>query len=69
MIPWLKSLLYDPQSAANFLRTLIAAVGLIGPDLVNLGAAGWWIGKVLVVLAFLVKAGDKNPPAISIPTA
>ena len=65
MIPWIKSLLYDPQSAANFVRTTVAAVGLIGPDLVDLGRPGWWAGKVLVVLAFLVKAGDKNLPPTS----
>jgi len=66
MLVWLKDLLYDPNSAANFLRAFIAAVGIFGPDLVNLGAPGYWIGKVLAVVALLIKAGDKNPPS---PTA
>ena len=61
MLPWLKNLVYDQRSAANFVRSAVAAVGLIGPDIVNLGRVGWWVGRALVVLAFLVKAGDSNP--------
>jgi len=36
-------------------------IGLIGRDLVNTGRVGWWIGRALVVLAFLVKSGRPEP--------
>lgn len=63
MIPWLKSLLYDPQSFANLFRALVFAAGEL-PQVVDFGEAGteaYWIGKALQILALAVKAGDKNP--------
>jgi hypothetical protein len=65
MIPWLKSLLYDPNSFANFVRAGMFALGEL-PSLVDLGAAGgkaYYVGKALQALALLVKAGDKNATA------
>lgn len=61
MIPWLKDLLYDKRNFANFARAGIGGLGLIGPDLVDLGQFGWWAGKALVVLAFMMRSsGDPN---------
>lgn len=63
MIPWLKSLLYDPASFNNFVRALLFGLGEL-PTVVNFGDVGapaYWVGKLLQVFALMVKAGDANP--------
>lgn len=63
MIPWLKSLLYDPQSFTNFVRAGVFALGEV-PNLVDLGEAGkpaYWVGKMLQVFALAIKHGDAKP--------
>jgi hypothetical protein len=60
MIPWLKSLLYDPNSFANFVRAGMFALGEL-PSVVHFGEAGapaYWVGKLLQIGALMVRAGD-----------
>lgn len=62
MIPFLKGLIYDPNSFANFIRV---GVFVAGEVLAGLGPTSqfWWAGQVVKALALVIKAGDKNPPA------
>lgn len=63
MIPYLKGLLYDPASFANFVRAAVFALGEL-PNVVSFGSAGseaYWIGKVLQVLALAIRHGDTTP--------
>lgn len=64
MIPWAKSLLYDPNSFANFYRTVLFALGEL-PSVIDFGHAGakaYWVGKGLQTFALLVRSGDANVP-------
>jgi hypothetical protein len=63
MIPWIKGLLYDPQSFANFVRAGIFALGEL-PQVMDFGAFGadaYWIGKALQILALAIRHGDQTP--------
>ena len=60
MIVWIKDLLYDPKSFANFIRAIIflggEAMASLGPT-----AKYYWLAKLVQAGALLIKAGDKNP--------
>lgn len=60
MLVYLKNLLYDPNSFANFVRL---GVFVAGEALSTLGPTSefYWAGLVVKALALAVKAGDKNP--------
>lgn len=60
MIPFLKDLLYDPKSFANFYRTGIFLLAELVPQVADVGTKGWWALKVVQGLSLAVKAGDKN---------
>lgn len=62
MIPWLRSLLYDPVSFANAIRFLVF---LGGETLTNTvpSSWAWYAGKGLQAMALLIKAGDRLPRA------
>lgn len=60
MIPWLKDILYDPNSFANFVRAGVYLAAEILPKVVDVGATGWWVAEVVKGLAFIMRAGDKN---------
>lgn len=59
MIPWFKNLIYDERCFANVIRALVFAAGEL-PSVIDLGANGWWLGKVLQASALLIRAGDRN---------
>lgn len=64
MLTWLKRLLYDEQSFANFIRAGLFVAGEL-PSVIDFGSFGgdaYWVGKALQAVALLVKAGDRNPP-------
>ena len=60
MIVWLRDLLYDPKSFANFIRATIfllgEAMGSLGPT-----AKYYWLAKLVQAGALMIKAGDRNP--------
>jgi hypothetical protein len=59
MITWLKDLLYDPRSFANFIR----GGAFLGAELLKIyspSAKFWWAGVVMQALTLMVKAGEKN---------
>ena len=64
MLSWLKNLLYDSATFEQYLRTGFAGLwaayefGLI-PKEVNTPWL-WYVSKIALVLAFLMRAGDKN---------
>lgn len=66
MLTWLKELLYDRATFTQYFRALLAAIwmayetGLL-PDAVE-GTFMWYASKALLVVAFLMRAGDKNQP-------
>lgn len=65
MLVYLKNLLYDPNSFANFVRAILFAVGSL-PEVVDFGDASeplYWIGKLLTIAAFAVRAPGLTPPA------
>jgi len=59
VIPYVKGLLYDPASFANFIR---AGVFLAGEAATALGptAKFYWLGRLVQGLALIIRAGDKN---------
>jgi hypothetical protein len=64
MIPWIKKLLYDPESFSNFVRAGLYALGEL-PTVINFGEAGaplYWVGKLLQILALTVRHGSAAPP-------
>lgn len=64
MLPWLRDLIYDRQSFANFIRAALFLAGEL-PTVVNFGELGptaYWVGKALQASALLVRAGDRNAP-------
>ena len=61
MIPWLKGLLYDPNSFANFVRVGVFILGEVLTEAVPASSA-WWLGRVIQASALAIKAGDKNVP-------
>jgi len=64
MIPWIKGLLYDPASFANFIR---AGIFIAGEALATLGTTSkaYWAAKAVQGLALVIRAGDRNPPSSS----
>jgi hypothetical protein len=63
LIPWLKGLLYDPRSFANFVRFGVFVGGELLSGLVP-NTPAWYVGKALSSVALLIKAGDKNPALV-----
>ena len=61
MIPFLKGLLYDPQSFANFIRGGLFVAGELMAGLVP-NTKAWYAGKAVQAMALVIKAGDKNLP-------
>lgn len=62
MIPWFRALLYDPQTFANVVRALLFLGAELLPQMVDVGATGWWVAKVCQAGALLIRAGDRNLP-------
>lgn len=59
MLTWLKDLLYDKNSFANFIR----GGAFLVAEMVKIHAPSpewWWIGVVAQAASLVVKAGDKN---------
>jgi len=45
------------------IRAVLGALALaVTSGQIDLGAAGWWSGPVLLAASFLVRGGDKNVP-------
>ena len=70
MLTWIKQFFMDESmflgTMSRFsvvLRALLGALALaVTSGQIDLGAAGWWSGPVLLAASFLVRGGDKNVP-------
>lgn len=65
MLTWLKKLLWDQATFEQYVRTGLAGfwaayeMGLIPAEATN--AWLWYLSRIAIVLAFILRAGEKNP--------
>ena len=70
MLTWIKQFFMDESmflgTMSRFsvvLRALLGALALaVTSGQIDLGAAGWWSGPILLMASFLIRGGDKNVP-------
>lgn len=67
MVDWIKNLLWDRATFEQYFRTALAGVwGAYEMGILPKFAEESWmyyVSRLCIVLAFLIRAGDKNPPA------
>ena len=72
MLTLIKRLVYDENTAVQCIRAIVGAAGMLLITGVvtldslsaTLGRAGWYVGIVLTICAWWVRAGDPTPPAL-----
>src|ERR1043165_2094195 len=63
VLTFVKNFFYDETAFIRYMRAFFAALGMAlhaGIIPVFNGPKSWWIGPVLLVMAFMFGAGDKN---------
>jgi len=73
MITWFRRFLYDEATFHQYVRFLLGFAALMVPQLVDLGAPGWWGSKVALACALFIRTGgistDERAKLAALPSA